>query len=600
MTQQAEHELDELTDRIPIPNVVTFEDWNTLKQYGQISKGFDKFAKEELDDVCVYYDSEMQFIDYLERREVEEITPAFVLLPRFFWEHHLDTLPLDYIPHMKVQDRIKILNHIESGYWTNLQGRASVGLDLLKCKATPREEQKPALDFFIDKMQTEHKFRGILQAAPGVGKTAMSIILAARLRAKTLIVVPNEVLQDQWMEAILGFTDLTEEDIGIIQGSDIQKIDKDIFSSEHDKVIYIVKIQSLYSQIKRNDIRHLQNLYRYIDMVVYDEVHGTGGATNYSKTTSVFFTPNILGLTATPYRTKINEYMLKVAIGGVAFRIEHDNLTPDIEIHSVYVEFSEGEKNRLRTIGQDYIMYLGMFGSMMKTKNQYFEYLADVVAWNHSQGHNIVVLFPTIALMENLRDQIEIRHPELHEHLLLLKGKTKADSLDLVKIERKKLMSEYKAFKERQDELVKAKTIKRKDANLAIKARRAEIDKEIDYLKENALSLYKSKVKDAGIIISNYNLLSAGFDKSNMSNIIFGGPPRVGKISVIQSIGRVTRIHEGKKQPLVQYFIPRYFLESHKSTGIILSKNIKVQYADAKFKYIGFDFFEKSIKDVEV
>jgi hypothetical protein len=74
-----------------------------------------------------------------------------------------------------------------------------------------------------------------------------------------------------------------------------------------------------------------------------------------------------------------------------------------------------------------------------------------------------------------------------------------------------------------------------------------------------------------------------------MSNIIFGGAPRIGKISVIQSIGRITRLHEGKNNPLVQYFIPSKFLDIQKSTGVILNRNIRVQYPDAKFKYIGFE-----------
>jgi predicted helicase len=160
--------------------------------------------------------------------------------------------------------------------------------------------------------------------------------------------------------------------------------------------------------------------------------------------------------------------------------------------------------------------------------------------------------------------------------------------MDMVKEARKEIMAEYKKYKEELDELVKAKELKRKEAQVKIKERRAEIDARIEYLKEHALDLYKTRVKESEIILSNYNLLSAGFDKPQLSNIIFGGAPRIGKVSVIQSIGRITRKYEDKLPPLVQYFIPSTFFDFKTSTGIVLQNNIKVQYADAKFRWIGF------------
>jgi superfamily II DNA or RNA helicase len=435
-------------------------------------------------------------------------------------------------------------------------------------------------------MNSKHQIRGVLQAPPGVGKTFMAIKLTSMFRANSLIVVPNEVLQDQWVDAIIQFTDLTEDDIGIIQGSDISKAELQMAGSQ--KKITIVKIQSLYSQIKRNPLYKLQQLYKHIDMVIYDECHNSGAATSYAKTSSLFMTPNIIGLSATPYRVGLNDYLLKTAIGETIYKVTHNNLTPDVEIHQVFVPFTENDSKRVRQVQGDYNMQLGIFGACMKNKIEYFKYLSDVVNWNHSQGHNIVILFPTIALMENLLQEIEIRHPKIFPKTLLLKGKTKQDAMEMVKEERKILMQEYKIFKEEKDQRVKTKEIKRKDYQIIIKERRAEIDKQIEYLKEHALDIYKARVQESEIIVSNYNLLSAGFDKSSLSNIIFGGAPRIGKISVIQSIGRITRMHEGKMKPLAQYFIPSPFFIINKSTGIILNRNIKVQYEDAKFRYIGF------------
>jgi superfamily II DNA or RNA helicase len=323
-------------------------------------------------------------------------------------------------------------------------------------------------------------------------------------------------------------------------------------------------------------------------MVIYDECHNSGAATSYAKTSSLFVTSNVLGLSATPYRQGLNDYLLRTSIGETIFKLEHSNLTPDIEIHNVWTEFTEAEHKRLvRSVG-DYIIFLGVFNSMIKNKDIYFQYLADIVNYNLSQGHNIVVLFPTIFMQEKLLEFIEQRHPAIADKCLLLKGKTKQDALDLVKEKRREIMADYKDFKVLMDDKVATKELKRKEAQEIIKEHRRKIDEEIQYLKDNAIDLYKSKIKESQVIISNFNLLSAGFDKSQLSNIIFGGAPRIGKVSVIQSIGRITRKHEGKNHPLVQYFIPSKFLEFQKSTGVILNKNIRVQYPDAKFKYVGF------------
>ncbi len=580
---QAEYERELAQEKVQIANVITFQEWNTLRQYGNITKGIRGFAEEELDESVVFFDANLEWIDYLERRKVENITPAFVLLPRFFWEDREEMLPTDFIPGMLIKERLTLLS-TSRDYWTNLENRALNEVNLIKCNATPREEQEPVIDFFKDTMQANHSIRGILQAAPGAGKTIMTIMIADQFRAKTLIVVPNAVLQDQWLEAILDATDLTPDDIGIIQGSK----PKDIVEALEGKAISIVKIQSLFSQIKHNHIVTLQQLYQDIDLVCYDEAHNTGSATSYAKTSSIFLTPNILGLTATPYRQGLNDYLLKTSIGETIYKLEHNNLIPDVEVHNVWTEFSEKENSRLVSLRGDYVMFLGTFNSLMKNKNIYFQYLADVVYWNLSQGYNIVVLFPTIAMQEMLLDGIESKYPTIVDNVLLLKGKTKQDSLEMVKEERKIIMQDYKKYREDLDLDVKAKKIKRKEANELVKTRREEIDQRIIFLKEHALDLYKRKIKEATVIVSNYNLLSAGFDKPEMSNIIFGGAPRIGKISVIQSIGRITRIYEGKNQPLVQYFVPSKFIEMQKSTSIILTRNIRVQYPDAKFKYIGF------------
>jgi len=557
------------------PNIITFKQWLAIKHYGELTKGFKNFNADDIDEICVYYDKDHKWIDYIERRKVEDIYPEYVMVPRFFWESHQDTIPDDFIDGINVKELISDLD---------VKGINIVSDNPIKVIATPRKEQLPLLEAIQDIITQKKEIHGILQASPGFGKTISSILLTGAFRTKTLIVVPNEILSDQWTQAILDFTTTDINNIGLIQGSDLSKNE-----NEKNKQICIVKIQSMNSQIKHNSVEELINFYKDFTLVFYDEAHTSAAATSYAKTTSLLTTSNIIGLTATPYRDGLNNYLLKVSLGDLFYKSDHQNLVPDVEIHNVYTEFTEQETKRLRTIGQDFVMFLGMFSSMMKNKDLYFQYLADVVAYNHTQKHNIVILFPTIILMEKLQSEIINRHPELTSKILLLKGKTKQDAMDLVKIERKKLMIEYKAFKQDIDTRVKNKELKRKEANILIKEYRAEIDQKVDFLKEHSIEVYKDKVQASEILISNWNLLSAGFDKPSMSNLIIGATPRIGKVPTIQAIGRVTRIFEGKNQPLVQYFIPSVFIDFKSSASVILTNNIKIQYPEAKFRYIGFN-----------
>jgi superfamily II DNA or RNA helicase len=563
------------------PNLITFQDWCFLKNTADLTKGVKNFTTEELDNIVVFYDENKDYLDYIERKKVEDITPAYVLVPKFFWEHHQESIKEEFYPELKANSRLQTLDKYRQNYFNKINNDMNVKKHYIT--ATPREEQNPVLDKMYGIFQNQKRISGIIQAIPGFGKTAVSVFFAGKLKTKTLIIVPNEILQEQWQQSILDFTNLSIEDIGILQGSDIKNLEPML-----KKDICVIKIQSLLSQLKTHNAFVLQELYKDFGLVFYDEAHTSGGAVNYSKTSSLFKTPNIIGLTATPYRDGINDYMLKIAIGDLIYKAEHQNLIPDIEIHKVYTPFKEQEVNRLKQLSSDYNMMLGVFNSIMKGKQDYFDYLADVVIWNLNNKHNIAVLFPTIALMEKLKKAIETRHPTHNFKILLLKGKTKQDSLDMVKAKRKELMEVYKSFKQSLDLEVKEKKIKRKEANLLIKERRVEIDKEVEYLKENAIELYRKNIEDCDAIVSNYNILSAGFSKDRLDNVIFGGAPRIGKIVCIQSIGRATRTHPGKGTPLIQYFIPSAFFELNKSTNVILSRNIKVQYPTAKFKYIGF------------
>ena len=548
------------------------------KKY-KLSQGIKQFNfQEDIDNGVMFFDEDDNFIDP-RRFDIEDIKPSFVLLPRFFWLENLDKL--------------------EEFFAVDDQGNKWYGADLIKndfnliknyspdlnynnynIKVQPRENQVPILDELNQRLKNFNYIRGILQAAPGTGKTYMSINFS-KVFKKTLIIVPKNVLVDQWLESILTFTNLQKENIYILEGSKLNEIQENL--NKNIKII-ITKPQSLLSQIKKNKILDLIDLYSKIDFVIYDECH-SAGAEGFSKTLSLFKTPNILGLTATPFRKGLNEFLLINSIGDVIIEADAKVLTPNIIIQylpKTFIDFSEKEIFALKQRFQnDYPMFLALFNSYLLRKPNYFDFLAQWNDWARKNNHEVVILFSTNKLAKKQYNTIIEKNPEYKDEILYLTGNSKNDALQIAKDQNKLLRVELKKIKEELNQKVKNKELKRKDADVIYKEERKKFKEAMDLNIQNSLDLYFKKIKEAKIIVSNFSLLREGFDKPKLSFVIFGSPI-VGKITIIQTLGRITRIAEDKPQPIALFPVTEVFESFSPRVKLIITNNVKSTYPEAK------------------
>jgi len=564
--------------------IVDYEIFMELKnpKYN-LGQGIREFKiEDELEDAVIFFDENMNYIES-ERFEFEDIKVNKVLLPRFIWKYNLDKLEnfnglisnkevknYSIVDFMKQEENQKEIYKIEDLTPKNY-----------KVLQEPRENQKPIIDFFTNNIKETKTLNGILQAAPGTGKTFMSIYFSQFFK-KTLIIVPKNILADQWRDAILQFTDLNPEDVNILEGSNLDKIQDTINNSK----ILITKPQSLTSQIKRLDINSLISVYSVFDLVLIDECHNFG-ALGFSKTVSLFSTCNILGLTASPWRRGINEFLLKNSTGEVLFEAEAEVLTPDVFIQKIPLEsipFAESELKYLQMKSFDYIQYLTYFNMFMTKKNEYFSYLKDWVKYLKANNHQTVILFSTNKLASKMGMFLDSKE-FYNDKVLVLTGNSKNDALNIAKNENKVLKENLKEFKEELNEKVKNKEIKRKEADLLYKEERIR-NKELQEInKEESLILYFKKIKEAKIIISNFGLLREGFDKPELSAVIFGSPI-IGKVSVVQTLGRITRLHDDKPKPIALFPVHELFSNNNKQTFKVITNNIKSTYPNADIKII--------------
>ena len=123
------------------------------------------------------------------------------------------------------------------GQFTVFSKEVNEGTDLTNVHYTKdlRENQLPIIDVALSELNNNG---GVVISAPcGEGKTAMALNLICELKKKTLILVHNENLLDQWIDRISFFTNVTS--VGKIKGK--------IMDIDHDIVIGMIQSISMKS-----------------------------------------------------------------------------------------------------------------------------------------------------------------------------------------------------------------------------------------------------------------------------------------------------------------------------------------------------------------
>ena len=151
---------------------------------------------------------------------------------------------------------------------------------------------------------------GILQLAPGVGKTVITIYMIAERKLKSLILVHRDSLADQWRDRFLSFTNLTDDSIS--------RLTSQTFKEDLTKPIIVSTTQTFLSLLKRNRKEFLININEAnIGIFVADEVHTSVGAPTFSECSIHIPSKYTYGLSATPYRYDGNADIIEYHLGDV-------------------------------------------------------------------------------------------------------------------------------------------------------------------------------------------------------------------------------------------------------------------------------------------
>ena len=193
----------------------------------------------------------------------------------------------------------------------------------IQFKGNLRDYQLNIINSITNKFNNTNTKGGIISLSCGGGKTVLAIYLASVLKLKTLVIVHQEFLQDQWIER---FKQFTNAKIGIIRQKKVDVENKDI-------VIGMLHSIAL--------INYDESIFKDFGLVIYDETHHLGSRI-FSKAllkTSALYT---IGLSATPYRSDGLIKVVKWFIGDVIYKMEKKY---DYKVLVKRIMFSSNDQN---------------------------------------------------------------------------------------------------------------------------------------------------------------------------------------------------------------------------------------------------------------
>ena len=208
------------------------------------------------------------------------------------------------------------------------------GKATFKCTTKPRDDkQVEAISSLLGEIdETNDTTERMLCLQTGGGKTYCTINALSKLKTRSIIIVDKEKIAQQWKKEFLQFTDLDEDDIYIISGSDsIDALMKKKVTDIKYKV-FIALHQTLSSYSNTKSLDDMCKKFK-IGCTVFDEAHCYAAAMfNFNFNTNIALT---IYLTATPNRSdQFEDKVYQASLGDIyKFGLEDKFQDP---YHNIY------------------------------------------------------------------------------------------------------------------------------------------------------------------------------------------------------------------------------------------------------------------------
>lgn len=332
---------------------------------------------------------------------------------------------------------------------------------------------------------------GFLSAPAGSGKTVMGLEAARRLGLRALWLTHRKELKDQAMERAEELLEIPHKEIGVLHGSSWKIGDQ----------LTIGMVPTLRK-------RDLKDISQEFGVIIIDEAHHVPSST-FLHVIDKFDARYVYGLTATAYRRDNLDTIMFNAVGPIVSQIEH-------------VSLFEEEHLMIPTIRRRYTGWNPPDSHLMT----YHDFMEAMVA---DRSRNEIITNDIVAECKPGNTCVVLVERTKHAEILtdLLKGKGVRCEYVVGSID------------------VEGEEGKGSDGRKKKKAIPKEVRNRI------VSDFREGRIQ---VLVATYDLLAEGFDYRPL-NRLFMATPIKWKGTVVQSIGRVQRPHENKKDALVYDYV---------------------------------------------
>ena len=370
---------------------------------------------------------------------------------------------------------------------------------------------------------------GIIKSNPGSGKTVMGVYLAVKYKFKTIIIVDQSNLVDQWVATIRNFTTIPDDRIGLIQGTTFKIDNCDIIIamaqtliSRIHKTVLTNKLDANNDPIKILDTLFINDFYKRIrdagiNLVLYDECHVTGSAKKYTTSSFLFNTPNLIGLSATPFQEGLAKILMDNTVGDIISESTAYEENPSINFVTYQSKLPQKTISRIKQMNNfDFLVGRSTYNKEIITSKNYLRVI-NILVKNLIENNHVVIII---------------------------------------------------AFTKKQVELISSSL---PFNNKTYYAKKKDVDKEND-----------------NIIVCTYSKTGKGFDMPRLSAAILACP-LAGRKSLIQVIGRVLRSKDGKQTPVIYDLIDTSMGSMMTSNIHIKESILKNEFNNCDINHLNID-----------
>jgi superfamily II DNA or RNA helicase len=220
-----------------------------------------------------------------------------------------------------------------------------------KLQFEPRSYQAEALESWLC-----HEGRGVIVLPTGAGKTVVALMALARLKLRTLIVVPTIELLYQWRDAVVERLNIPQRSVGIV--GDGRK--------EWRPITVITYASAAMPNAPLTDI----------GLLICDEAHHLPSP-SYATIATRSNAPYRLGLTATPDRADGEHGALGTLLGPVVYRRAPADLSAEGHIAQylekrVFVSLTDEEALRYEALMGEWKWFLSSKRHMLAKGGDFF------------------------------------------------------------------------------------------------------------------------------------------------------------------------------------------------------------------------------------